>query len=131
MYYYNLDLSPLPNNVPTSVIDGNNKQHMVTFGVAFGVSGDLVDTDNDGLPNPPLKSSDKWGQDPFSSDATKSEPGKIDDLWHAAFNSKGNYIAAQTPAALVRSLTDALSAIADRVGSSAFRRTTRRPMQAA
>jgi type IV pilus assembly protein PilY1 len=119
MHYYNLDLSPLPNNVPTSVIDGNNKQHMVTFGVAFGVSGDLVDTDNDGLPNPPLKSSDKWGQDPFSSDATKSEPGKIDDLWHAAFNSKGNYIAAQTPAALVRSLTDALSAIADRVGSSA------------
>ncbi len=47
-YYYNTDLSPLPNQVPTSLLDDNNRQHMVTFTVAFGVDGLLVDTDNDG-----------------------------------------------------------------------------------
>lgn len=113
-YYYDKDLSPLANNVPTSVIDTNNKQHMVTFGVAFGVVGDLVDTDGDGYPNPTRASNQTWGENPHNSD-----PGKIDDLWHASFNSKGDYVAAQTPAALVSSLTDALTAISDRVGSSA------------
>jgi type IV pilus assembly protein PilY1 len=113
-YYYDKDLSPLANNVPTSVIDGNSKQHMVTFGVAFGVVGDLVDTDGDGYPNPALAGNVTWGENPYSS-----EPGKIDDLWHAAYNSKGNYVAAQTPSSLVESLTTALAAISDRVGSSA------------
>ncbi|MDG2175710.1 MAG: PilC/PilY family type IV pilus protein [Gammaproteobacteria bacterium] len=113
-YYYDKDLSPLANSVPTSVIDGNNEQHMVTFGVAFGVSGDLVDSDDDGIPNPVLAEDDTWGDNP-----SRSNPGKIDDLWHAAFNSKGDFVAAQTPSDLVDSLTDALSEISDRVGSSA------------
>ena len=112
-YYYDTDLSPLPDNVPTSLADGNSQQHMVTFSVAFGVEGDLVDSDNDGYPNPELAENGNWG-DPFNSD-----PAKIDDLWHAAFNSKGQFLSAQTPAALVDSLVEALAEISDRVGSSA------------
>jgi type IV pilus assembly protein PilY1 len=113
-YYYNKDLSALANTVPTSVADSNNKQHMVTFGVGFGVRGDLVDTDGDGNPNPELEVDDTWGTNPYSND-----PGKIDDLWHAAFNSKGTYVTAQTPEDVVNSLQEALSEISDRVGSSA------------
>lgn len=112
-YYYDKDLSPLPDNVPTSLIDGNAQQHMVTFTVAFGVEGDLVDADNDGYPDPELDEDDDWGN-PFNSD-----PAKIDDLWHAAFNSKGEFLSAQSPIALVDSLVDALAEISDRVGSSA------------
>lgn len=112
-YYYNTDLSPLPNQVPTSLLDDNNRQHMVTFTVAFGVNGLLVDTDNDGWPNPPLGVNGNWGN-PFATD-----PQKIDDLWHAAYNSKGVFVAAQSPQEVVDSIQDALANIADRVGSSA------------
>jgi type IV pilus assembly protein PilY1 len=115
-YYYNKDLSSLANTVPTSVIDPNNKQHLVTFTVAFGVRGDLVDTDNDGYPNPVLRENDRWGDDP-TNDANNA--GKIDDLWHAAFNSKGQFVSARTPAEMVEALEESLSEISDRVGSSA------------
>ncbi|MGV3592522.1 MAG: pilus assembly protein, partial [Gammaproteobacteria bacterium] len=115
-YYYNKDLSGLANTVPTSVIDPNNKQHMVTFTVAFGVEGDLVDTDNDGYPNPELDENDTWGTNPLTD---TNEAGKIDDLWHAAFNSKGLFINARTPQDLVGSLEESLAEISDRVGSSA------------
>lgn len=114
-FYYNRDLDDSKaNTVPTSVIDPNNKQHLVTFTVAFGVKGDLVDTDNDGYPNPVLKENNKWGEDPGSSN-----PGKIDDLWHAAFNSKGEFVSARTPAEMIDALSDSLAEIGDRVGSSA------------
>ncbi|MCB1672760.1 MAG: PilC/PilY family type IV pilus protein [Gammaproteobacteria bacterium] len=112
-YFYEKDLSPLPNQVATTILDDNNKQHMVTFTVAFGVSGDLVDTDNDNYPNPPLAENGDWGN-PFST-----EPEKIDDLWHAAFNSKGYFVSAKSPEEVINALAVALSEIADRVGSSA------------
>ncbi len=115
-YYYTRDLSSLANTVPTSVADSNNKQHMVTFGIGFGVKGDLVDTDGDGWPNPVKDENDTWGGSPFGSAAV---PGKIDDLWHAAYNSKGTYVTAQTPTDVVDALSEALSEISDRVGSSA------------
>lgn len=112
-YYYNKDLSPLANQVPISLLDENSKQHMVTFTVAFGVNGLLVDTDNDGWPNPARAENGDWGN-PFNSD-----PEKIDDLWHAAYNSRGVFVAAQTPQQVVSSIQNALANIADRVGSSA------------
>ena len=71
---------------------------MVTFTVAFGVKGDLVDTDADKWPNPPLKENSDWGN-PFNSNASK-----IDDLWHAAYNSKGTYVSAQDPKEVVKEL---------------------------
>ncbi len=112
-YYYNTDLSPLANQVPTSLLDGNNRQHMVSFTVAFGVTGLLVDTDNDGWPNPALSTNGNWGN-PYNSDLEK-----IDDLWHAAYNSQGVFVAAQSPQEVVDSIQGALANIADRVGSSA------------
>ena len=112
-YYYHKDLSSFPNQVPTSVLDENNIQHMVTMGGAFRVKGDLIDTNNDHQPDPQLAGNGNWGN-PFRADS-----GKIDDVWHAAFNSSGIFMAAQNPAELVESIADALAGIADRVGSSA------------
>lgn len=112
-YYYNKDLSPFPDQVPTSLLDANNKQHMVTFTVAFGVTGLLVDSNADGWPDPVRGVNGNWGN-PFNSD-----PEKIDDLWHSAFNSQGVFVAAQSPQEVVTSIQSALANIADRVGSSA------------
>jgi type IV pilus assembly protein PilY1 len=113
-YYYDKDLSSLPNQVITNPFDSATHQHMVTFTVAFGVSGNLTDTSGDGWPNPVLSENSNWGN-PFSGD-----PEKIDDLWHAAFNSKGKYVAAQTPEQVSAQLGQTLANISDRVSSAAM-----------
>jgi type IV pilus assembly protein PilY1 len=113
-YFYNTDLSPLADVVPPTQIDPNNKQHMVSFTVAFGVEGALVDSDNDGWPNPILLESGAWNDGNVNTD-----PEKIDDLWHAAFNSKGTFISSKTPDAVAVAITGAVQAVADRVGSGA------------
>ncbi len=123
-YYYDKDLSSLPNNVPIiENKDENSKQHMVTFTVAFGVEGRLGDSDNNGLPDTrngvaitELDSEDDdWGDAKSGSD----NPEKIDDLWHAAFNSKGTFVSAKKPTDVVKGLADALAEIDTRVGSAA------------
>jgi len=112
-YYYETDLDTnLADSVPTTAKDNNKQQHMVTFTAAFGVEGNLVDTDNDGLPNPLLAEGGDWG------DPINSTPAKIDDLWHAAFNSKGEFISAATPQALVDGFSDALGDVASRTSSA-------------
>ena len=115
-YFYTEDLSPLDDEVPTTPIDPAEHQHMVTFTVAFGVTGSLVDTDDDGYPNPEQAEDDRWGR-VGSSVNTDSE--KIDDLWHAAFNSKAYFVSAQSPSEVAQAIGEALLEIADRVGSAA------------
>ncbi|MBF0264574.1 MAG: pilus assembly protein [Gammaproteobacteria bacterium] len=117
-YYYDLDLSPLINEVVPNIYDSAEHQHMVTFTVAFGVSGLLTDSSSNGWPNNADGSdkteSDDWGS-PFCSDC----PEKIDDLWHSAFNSKGTFVSASTPEDVVKSLNDAINNVADRTSSAA------------
>jgi type IV pilus assembly protein PilY1 len=113
-YYYTTDLSTLTNNVPTNLFDSATHQHMVTFGVAFGVQGNLVDTDADDWPNPALAENGNWG-DPLPSG---NDPQKIDDLWHAAYNSRGAFIAAQSPADVPTAISRTLANIGSRIGSA-------------
>ncbi len=111
-YYYTNDLSPL-----------NKKQNMTTFTVAFGLKGLLKDTDNDGWPDPILSASSNWGNPAGDVD----KPEKIDDLWHAAFNSDGRFVSAETPEEVANALADALDEIGNRVGtasSASFSTTT-------
>ncbi|MFK7864760.1 MAG: pilus assembly protein [Pseudohongiellaceae bacterium] len=125
-YFYDTDLSPLPNDVPTSTIDQNDAQHMVTFTVAFGVEGNLTDSDNNripdtdwtGTPGTEVTESSGWHSgDADSDDFNNAE--KIDDVWHAAFNSKGYFVSAQSTDGVAEAISDALLEIADRVGSAA------------
>ncbi|VAW69912.1 Type IV fimbrial biogenesis protein PilY1 [hydrothermal vent metagenome] len=138
--YYKLDLSPLPDNVkpdlplesdlPLAALDPaepDNKttiQHMVTFTVAFGVTGSLVDTDGDGNPDVNAAGNDwtvpgvpdktgNWG-----SPVSNGEDN-VDDLWHAAYNSAGIFASASTPAEVSQRLISAISAIASRISSAA------------
>jgi len=113
-YFYTEDLSPLDDEVPQTSIDPAEHQHMVSFTVAFGVEGNLVDTDDDGYPNPELAEDGAW-----TSGSVDTNSEKIDDLWHAAFNSKAYFVSAQSPSEVAQSIGAALLEIADRVGSAA------------
>ena len=114
-YYYQTDLSAFADNVVPDSQDPATWQHMVTYGVAFGVQGNLNDTDADGWPNPTLAESGNWGDPTSCTDC----PEKIDDLWHAAYDSKGTFISAKNPTEVVTALRNALQDISNRVSSLA------------
>lgn len=114
MYYYHKDLQPdmadsvSPfTNVAKGIYDTNPRQHMVTYTVAFGVSGTLpldVQPWEDGF--------DGW---PVPEDLQQSS---IDDVWHAAYNGRGLYLNASNPDELIDSLGASIQDIAQRNGSS-------------
>lgn len=104
MNYWKNDLrTDMPNKVPTNSADPAFWQHMVTFTVGLGVSGNLTH-----LPS----GAEAW------PDPTSSDSAKIDDLWHAAVNSRGNFFSAADPATFANALTNALTTIVARTGSA-------------
>lgn len=118
--YYLDDLSPMDNDVPADAYDNATHQHMVTFTVAFGVEGILKDDDGDGWPDTDASgNSSPWPIESGNWNNPGTNAGKIDDMWHAAYNSRGTFVSAKTPGEVVRALTDALANIADRTSSAA------------
>lgn len=134
-YYWVRDLKDsLENNVPTYIVnsdsdfDGDgtagepedifwdprndpaNWQHMVNFTVGLGVNGNL---DYPGDYAALLAGTKGWGT--TSPDAQAN----VDDLWHAAINSRGQYFSAANPQELVDAFSSVLNSITDRTGSAA------------
>ncbi|MBK9132339.1 MAG: hypothetical protein IPM20_11980 [Gammaproteobacteria bacterium] len=128
MHYYERDLATsLANEVPVwaDSVDQAKHQHMNTFTVAFGVEGtldpfgtktpgDLTDTD-------PTAAGFSW-PNPTSGNAEK-----IDDLWHTAYNGRGQFYSAQDATTLAKGLADAFASVTRGTSSSsavAFNTTT-------
>jgi len=110
MHYWKRDLrTDLDNEVPTNAQDPAFWQHMVNFTVGLGVNGTL-DTTAD-LPG--LTAGTTAWPDPSASNGAK-----IDDMWHTAINSKGEFFSASDPDTFADSLSDILSAISDRTSSA-------------
>ncbi len=109
MEYYENDIRPGTSNgllPPPGAIDENTAQHMVTYSVAFGVEGNVT----------AMPSNDT---DPFAWPAPITDPARIDDLRHSAWNSRGEFHSAQDSSQLISSLRGALRSIQSRTGSSA------------
>jgi len=83
MYYWKRDLLPgLSNEVPTSKRNPAFWQHMVTYGIGLGVTGEVdPDAAFDAIGDE--EESINW-PNPFDSNEAK-----VDDLLHAAVNSRG------------------------------------------
>ncbi|HHH45266.1 MAG TPA: hypothetical protein ENK49_14125, partial [Gammaproteobacteria bacterium] len=109
MKYYETDLAPsLANRVPVvSGVDDNTAQHMVTYTVAFGLSGTLSPTAEPG------DTGFAWPQ------PSSNQPTTIDDMRHAAFNGRGQYLSAKNPQELITSLGKYISDIQARTSSAA------------
>lgn len=106
MYYWNRDLrTDLANEVPPNNSDPAFWQHLVNFTVGLGVTGTLnYPSDLAGLQSGALN----W-PDPALGNAQK-----LDDLWHAAVNSRGTFFSASDPDAFADSMINALNDITGR-----------------
>ena len=145
-YYWSNDLNSIADDVPTFItdistdIDGDGDvdnydifwnprndpadwQHMVNFMVGLGIDGVLSydDTTYQNLLN---------GTTSWPTAGTSGDNHHVDDLWHAAVNSRGSYFSARDPAQLVAGFNGVLNAIDDRIGSSSAVATTSSQYQA-
>jgi type IV pilus assembly protein PilY1 len=103
MYYWVTDLrADLANKVKPSPGDPAFWQHLNNFTVGLGVRGTL-----DPLTDlPALTAGTKtWGSD------------RIDDLWHAALDSRGSFFSAKDPV----ELSKAVRSVVDRASAEAFK----------
>lgn len=112
-YYWKTDLANFENVVPTSVRDPAFWQHMVTFGVGFGVTGkqDPIQAFN-AIDNQSINIT--W-DDPLPD---ANETAKIDDLLHAAVNSRGDFLSAKEPDEFAKAMKAMLDNITQRQSSA-------------
>ncbi len=121
MYYYLKDLGPdLDNEVPANPFDEATHQHMVTYGVSFGLSGTLDPDYNPATERPyDVRSTDPDDHPTWPNPgASGANLEKIDDLWHASVNGRGEFLSASNPDQLVQSLKDIMENIQARTGSA-------------
>lgn len=113
------------NNVPgDGKKDTNAAQHMTTFTLGLGLSGTLTydknyETQTSGHFYDLTQGTKNW-PDPIQNAGAE----RIDDLWHAAVNGRGNYYSASNAAEMATSLVDALSKIKEATGSSSAAATS-------
>ena len=140
-YYYVNDLRPTgttgadnadvsENNVPAAGTgpedDKATWQHMTTFTLGLGLAGELnyhpdYKTVTTGDFADIRSGTRNW---PVPPDSTSLVPSKLDDLWHAAVNGRGQFFSAADPNAVISSLNKALAGINNRVASSAAAATS-------
>ena len=115
-YYWKRDLQPaIKNKITPSTEDPAYWQHMVNFTVSFGVDGTLSPS-ADTLAA--LTAGTLSWPTIANNEANSDIPKKVDDLWHAAINSRGGFYNAADPQAFVDALTDAFAKVQARSGSS-------------
>ncbi|MFT5503558.1 MAG: type IV pilus assembly protein PilY1 [Gammaproteobacteria bacterium] len=117
MHYYETDLDSdsTNNKVPTQDgVDEADHQHLVTYAISFGLSGSLDPETQD-----PTDVASGFWTNPYASNVDDRNAAKIDDLWHAAYNSRGKFLFAQNPDELEATLNASISDISERTGTAA------------
>ncbi|MFO0449551.1 MAG: pilus assembly protein, partial [Pseudomonadota bacterium] len=100
----------MTNNVPYSPANPAFWQHLVTFGISIGLQGTL----NPDVDLPALTSGTKTWPDPTDAE----DLHRIDDLFHASVNGRGDFVAATDPKAFRDGLGAALATIVTRTLSN-------------
>lgn len=120
-YYYKRDLrTDLPNDVPARAGDPAFWQHMVTLGIGLGVFG-TVDPDD------AMAAIDTGATINWPNPITSPESARIDDLLHAAVNSRGKFFSAADTNAFAAALSETLAVIesSESTAATATSNTTR------
>jgi type IV pilus assembly protein PilY1 len=110
MNFYERDLvTSLPDQVPTNMDDQASHQHLVTYGVSYGVVGSIDPTAYDFETTFPTWTNPTGGS---------SDPQKIDDLLHATVNGRGEFFNASNPMELADAMLAIMNNIISRIGSA-------------
>jgi type IV pilus assembly protein PilY1 len=133
MYYYENDLSPIladrvydSQRLQRRTADTAPHQHMSTYGIAFGVNGNIDPNHfgTDWSSEDYLK--DFFGDYPvWPSSITIRSKDTVDDLFHATVNGRGQFFSATNPEHLADALNHIVRNITSRKGSSASVSTNR------
>ncbi len=108
MYYWKRDLrTDMANNMRATSTNPSFWQNMNTFTLSLGPQGTL----NPATDLAALTSGTKTWPNPLDGDAQK-----IDDLWHAAVNGRGSFVAAKNPTEFANGLVSALTTIGEAGG---------------
>jgi len=109
MYYWIRDIRPdFPDNVKDTIAPW---QHVTLYGLSIGAEGNVVyPTGLDAI----VAGTQDWPQ-PTGSE----RPDSIDDLWHAALNSRGKYFNPSNPQQLAESIVSALADFTAQSGTGA------------
>ena len=113
MHYWKTDLrteSHMTNNVPPTAANPAFWQHMVTFGISIGLSG------NKGWSSVASVPANATWNDPTDG-PSGGDADRIDDLLHAAVNGRGTFVSASNPSEFTTGLGEALAAISQRTSS--------------
>ena len=129
MKYWKFDIQPnIANNIAPTSDDPSYWQVMTNYMVGLGVKGALdPETDLPFLLLPSTNPAFKRFGVPSPTAATDAN---IDDLWHAALNTRGAYYSAKDPASLATAVAGALVGAQAKLNSSAGVATVSSVLQA-
>ncbi len=137
-YFWSRDArASMPNKVPQYIINSEGSdadkfwhpdndpatwQHLVNYTVGLGVAGNLNPTNYFDRNQP--NSAGHWdelmaGGPPTWGATASNSVNNVDDLWHAAVNSRGRFFSARSASQMVEALQSALNDALARTGSAA------------
>lgn len=123
MKYWKTDLrTDLSNKVPVTADDPAYWQHMTTFGISIGLQGTLNPATALSQPGPSNDLTD--GGLTWPSPLVAENAARIDDLFHAAVNGRGDFVAATNSDQFADGLRASLAAISRRLASGSSVATT-------
>jgi type IV pilus assembly protein PilY1 len=91
---------------PDPKVDCNKNQHVNFYGITLGAQGKVYGADAaataDPFANPP-----KWE----ATGTMNLQPANVDDIWHAALNTRGEFINAQSPSEIAEAMRRILASV--------------------
>ncbi len=117
-YYWIEDLRPsMTNNVGVSASDKANWQHVNFAAISLGTEGKLAAGNQSGVETQLAAGSIQWPT-PYPT-VNQPDASGVDDLWHAAVNSRGRFVNADNADEIKLGLGAILADIANTAGSRA------------
>lgn len=101
---------PVPAACPTTgestdkTLDCRRDLHMNFYGITLGAKGNVYNVDA-------AATADPYANPPAWVARTNDDPSTVDEIWHAALNSRGKYINAQSPSAITTAMREVLAAV--------------------
>ncbi|MDQ1119783.1 MULTISPECIES: PilC/PilY family type IV pilus protein [Pseudoxanthomonas] len=91
---------------PDLKLDCNKNQHVNFYGITLGAVGRVYGVDAAATADP-YKNPPTW----YATSSMNLQPANVDDIWHAALNTRGEFINAQSPAEIAEAMRRILASV--------------------